>query len=73
MRYLLIDFGASNIKSIIYDTINKTFSHQKNIESPFRKVNNISKKDLKILLSKIISYYTSIQIDNIIIKLYLYY
>jgi flagellar motor switch protein FliM len=50
MRYLLIDFGASNIKSIIYDTINKTFSHQKNIESPFRKVNNISKKDLKILL-----------------------
>ena len=54
MQYLLIDFGASYIKTTIFDNETDTFTSQKYYESPFLKNNSISKQELMELLNTIV-------------------
>lgn len=65
MKYLLIDFGASFIKTIIYDRSKKIFYNSKNYESPLKKYNTITSEDLLELLSNIVK--SNIEIDGIVI------
>jgi hypothetical protein len=64
MKSLLIDFGASNIKSVLYDGIN--FFDYSIRESPFLCSKSIHKKDLINILTSIVSIYDN-KIDNIYI------
>ena len=55
MKYLLIDFGASFIKSIIYNKDIDTYSDACNIVSPFQTQNEITKQELLSILQGLIS------------------
>jgi hypothetical protein len=61
MKYLLIDFGASYIKNVIYDTVNDLYSNYEVIESPLRFSNSIPKKDILQKLTQIITKYPEIK------------
>lgn len=54
MKYLLIDFGASYIKSVVYDTYNDQYSNYTTTESPLRSYSPISKNYIIQELTKII-------------------
>lgn len=60
MRYLLIDFGASRIKSVIYDSVLSEFYEQKSIESPFVNSCTITKNELKQILYSIVVGYKNV-------------
>lgn len=60
MRYLLIDFGASRIKSVVYDSIINEFYEQKSMESPFVNSCSTTKNDLKQILSSVVVGYENI-------------
>ena len=65
MKYLLIDFGASFIKTIVYDSSKKIFYNSKNYESPLKKHTTISAQDLLETLMNIVK--NNIGIDGIVI------
>ena len=50
MRYLLIDFGASYIKCVEYDSETEQYSNQSFHPSPFNTSSTITKQELKIIL-----------------------
>lgn len=54
MKYLLIDFGASRIKTAIYNQITKKITVNFDKESPFKNSETITKEELNILLKDII-------------------
>jgi hypothetical protein len=54
MKYLLIDFGASFIKSIIYNKDTDTYSDPHNVISPFQTQNEITKQELLLILQELI-------------------
>ena len=60
MKYLLIDFGASFIKTIVYDSSKKIFYNSKNYESPLKKHTTISAQDLLETLMNIVKNNTAI-------------
>jgi predicted transcriptional regulator len=60
MKYLLIDFGASYIKSTLYKTENNNFSKYLVIESPLKTCNQIQKQTIIKHLENIISQYDNI-------------
>jgi len=64
MNYLLIDFGASNIKSILYNSSEDVLYNPQEYPSPFLKQTTIKKDEIKVILNDIISKYS--QIDKII-------
>lgn len=55
MKYLLIDFGASYIKSSVYDTVSDQYSNYTVTESPLQFCNFISKEYIIQELTKIIT------------------
>lgn len=57
MKYLLIDFGASFVKCIVYDSDSNTFMHSKTVESPFLKCDKINRKNLNDFLVNIVNEY----------------
>ena len=64
MRYLLIDYGASFFKSVVYNTEEMSYSKYFTIPSPFTKSSLIAKEALKEIINKIIKRYS--EIDGII-------
>jgi hypothetical protein len=65
MKYLLVDFGASYIKNIVYDTDSKNILYSNTIDSPFKTSKRISRSKLKNILINIIE--KTSNIDGIII------
>lgn len=60
MRYLLIDFGASFIKTAIYNSVNDSLENFQEIKSPFIE-NSIIKKDVvQSTLLKVVNLYTNV-------------
>ena len=59
-EFLFIDFGASRIKSIKYDLSRNTFSQQEEMASPFLFSDEITKKDLSMVLKEVIKKYTNV-------------
>ena len=47
MKFLLIDFGASNVKTSIYDNKNKILENLLEFQSPFISCNSIKIYDLQ--------------------------
>ena len=64
MKFLLIDFGASYVKSITYDTKSKKSGNLKIITSPFANASSISKQDLYSFLKT--NYLESNKYQNIL-------
>lgn len=54
MKYLLIDFGASSIKTVIYDTINNLYHNNNRIDSPFLNSTRIQKTELINLINSLV-------------------
>ena len=54
MKYLLIDFGASFIKSIIYNKDTDTYNDSYNVISPFQTQNEITKQEILSILQGLI-------------------
>lgn len=54
MKYLLVDFGASYIKTILFDRKYDTFSDKKYYDSPFLRNPSTTKTELMTILSGII-------------------
>jgi len=54
MKYLLIDFGASFVKSIIYNKDTDTYSNNCNVISPFQTQNEITKQEILLILQGLI-------------------
>lgn len=50
MKYLLIDFGASYIKCVEYDSETEDYSNQSSHPSPFKTSATITKQELRIIL-----------------------
>lgn len=50
MKYLLIDFGASYIKCVEYDSETEDYSNQSFHSSPFKTSATITKQELRIIL-----------------------
>lgn len=65
MKYLLIDFGASYIKNIIYDTINDRYSDYAIKESPLQFSNFISKQYILQELTQIIGLHPDVKFAGI--------
>jgi hypothetical protein len=65
MKYLLIDFGASYIKSIVYDKDSKQILYPTSIASPFKISKILSKVELKNILIDLIN--KTIHVDGILI------
>jgi len=65
MHYLLIDFGASRIKSVVYDTDLCRFYDLQSVESPFVNVYKITKDRLMKILVSVVKNHK--QIDKIYI------
>jgi hypothetical protein len=65
MRYLLIDFGASFIKTVEYNKPIDEYSNPNNFISPFSKVDSITKKELTNIIIDILKKHSNI--DAIII------
>ena len=60
MRYLLIDFGASFIKTAIYNSVNDSLENFQEIKSPFIE-NSIIKKDVvQSILLKVVNLHTNV-------------
>lgn len=59
MKFLLIDFGASFIKTSIYDTSNKTFNEYKETVSPFLNEDKIEIDRIINLLRYLVESYDS--------------
>lgn len=64
MNYLLIDFGASNIKSIIYNSSQNTLVNPQEFPSLFLNTTKTTKDKVKIFLDTILSKYP--QTDKVI-------
>lgn len=64
MDYLLIDFGASRIKSILFNSSNNSFRNLKEFPSFFLNSDTLKLNEVKNFIDKIISYYDNI--DKII-------
>ena len=60
MQYLLIDFGASFIKTIIYDTTSDIYIDSNIIESPLKSQSIILKEEILNLLKSIVDIYPNI-------------
>jgi hypothetical protein len=60
MKYLLIDFGASFVKTLCYDSDEDAKSDYRFVESPFLNNDTITKKDLMDLLESIVKSYDDI-------------
>jgi hypothetical protein len=60
MRYLLIDFGASFIKTAIYNSVNDSLENFQEIKSPFVENSIIEKDVVRSILLKVVNSYTSI-------------
>lgn len=54
MKYLLIDFGASYIKCVEYDSQTEDYSNQSFHPSPFKTSQSITKQELRIILHGLI-------------------
>lgn len=65
MKYLLIDFGASYIKSVIYDTDINDYYDSKYLESPFTTKTIVAKKEILTTLENIINMHKDV--DRILI------
>ncbi len=57
MNYLLIDFGASNIKSVLYNSLEDTLSNPLEFPSLFLKCNKVKKNKVEAILDIILSKY----------------
>lgn len=64
MNYLLIDFGASNIKSVLYNSLENTLSNLLEFPSLFLEDTKVKKNKVKTTLDTIISKYP--QTDKVI-------
>ena len=67
MKYLLIDFGASYIKSTVYDTASDQYNNYTVTESPLQFCNFISKEYIIQELTKIgitANRFNAIKMDN---------
>ena len=65
MKYLLIDFGASFIKTALYNKDLDTIENSIDLVSPFKQSNCISKDNIYSILTDILNSYKSI--DGIVI------
>jgi N-acetylglucosamine kinase-like BadF-type ATPase len=65
MKFLLIDFGASRVKTIVYNKTTNVFTNSNNFPSPFIQNSTISIDELTSLLQNIVSPYKDI--DGIVI------
>jgi hypothetical protein len=65
MKFLLIDFGASRVKAVVYDKDTGTFSDPYDLQSPFIQSTTISVDKLTSLLQDLVSCYTNV--DGIVI------
>ena len=66
MKYLLIDFGASKIHTLLYDKKLDIISKGFKIESPFLKKSTLPLYKLKSILNDIIDKYSNDNVDGII-------
>lgn len=60
MKYLLIDFGATYIKCVVYNKKTGEVSNSKQFESPFKRGNTVRSKALYKTLSDILSNYEKV-------------
>jgi hypothetical protein len=60
VKFLLIDFGASFIKTSVYDLNDKTFDSYSEVESPFIKSKKIPISQIKNIINKITEQYKDI-------------
>ena len=60
MKYLLIDFGASNFKSVIYDANLDRFLHPINTISLFQDKDTITKEEFINCFSNIVRKYDEV-------------
>jgi len=65
MKFLLIDFGASRVKTIVYNKTTNAFTNSNHFPSPFIQNSTISIDELTSLLQNIVSPYKDI--DGIVI------
>ena len=61
MKYLLIDFGASFLKVVEYDSDTELYSNNYSVPSPFKHSNTITKDELRNLLQSVVSKHTHIE------------
>jgi len=59
-KFLFLDFGASNVKAIVYDVGSQRFFNQKIYTSPFFTKNKILKTELRQYLVSILSDYPDV-------------
>lgn len=64
MKYLLIDFGASFIKTATYNSINDSLENFQEVKSPFVENNTISKDKVRAILLEVVNSYTNV--DSIV-------
>ena len=68
MKYLLIDFGASRIKTTIYNKVLDSYENSYEEKSPFLTSTNIPSTQLKTILSSLIEKSSqNCKIDSIVI------
>ena len=68
MKYLLIDFGASRVKTTVYDKTLDSYKNSYEEKSPFLTSTNISSTQLKIILNNLINKSSrNCKIDGIVI------
>lgn len=60
MKYLLIDFGASNFKSVLYDSNKDTLENEQVTQSIFLNKSSVNIKEIKSILDNIIGKYKNI-------------
>ena len=60
MKYLLIDFGASFVKTVVYDKDTSLFSESNKINSPFVTKDYIEISELRKILEDIVNSYSNI-------------
>lgn len=65
MKFLLIDFGASRIKVVVYDKTTNTFSDSHHFPSPFIQSSTITITELSSLLQDVVLAYRDV--DGIVI------
>lgn len=61
MRYLLIDFGASFIKTMVYDSSDNTHENMVSTVSPFCGSDNVSKDDLFRILEETVEQHLPVE------------
>ena len=60
MTFLLIDFGASFIKSIVYHRESDSFDNLRIIQSPFINTDKLSKDEILVIIQNILADYKSV-------------